>query len=68
LIGPQRLEEITQKASEAFWKSVSEQLPDCKPENLSFGTVTVLQWQMKEAIERYVREDIVGKEKNGSNT
>lgn len=62
MIGPKRLEEITEKASMAFWEEVAKQLPEYNSENLDHGTAIVLQIQMKEAIERYIQTNIMNKE------
>jgi hypothetical protein len=62
MIGPNRLEEITTKSSDDFWKSVSQQLPECNIENLNHGTIIYLQWQMKSAIERLIEESLKRKE------
>ena len=55
IIGPKRLEQAVEKASKAFWTFVQEEFPHLNPENLDIGTVMVLQWQMKESIERYLQ-------------
>jgi hypothetical protein len=59
MIGPKRLEEITEKAGIAFWKSIAEQLPEYDAKHLDHGTAIVLQMQMKEAIERYIKANLI---------
>lgn len=61
-IGPKRLEEITEKASIAFWKSVDENLPELKAEHLDHGTIIALQWQMQESIRRYLEKNLIAQE------
>lgn len=68
MIGPKRLEEITEKAAIAFWSSVAEQLPEYSPNVLDHGTAIVLQWQMSEAIQRFVQKNLEISESNGKKT
>jgi hypothetical protein len=58
VIGPKRLEGIVESASKAFWVEVDKQLPDYSVDDLDHGTVLVLQWQMREAIIRYIERNI----------
>ena len=62
MIGPKRLEEIAEKASKAFWLEVAKELPDCNPNDLDHGTIIVLQWQMKDAIERFIAASVKAEE------
>jgi hypothetical protein len=54
MIGPKRLEEITERGSTAFWAQIARDLPECNIEALDVGTILVLQWQMKACIEQYI--------------
>lgn len=62
MIGPKKLEGIVEAASKAFWEEVDKQLPDYNAECLDPGTIITLQWQMKEAITRYIERNIQIKE------
>ncbi len=62
VIGPKKLEEVAEKASIAFWKTVASELPEFKADALSHGTAIVLQWQMKEAIEQWIKESLASAE------
>ena len=54
MVTKKKLEEVVEKASKAFWSSVQSDFPDLNPDKLDVGSVIVLQWQMKDAIERYL--------------
>lgn len=62
MVGPKKLEEVVEKASKAFWTEVAKELPEYNAEALDHGTIIVLQWQMKEAIERYITESMKASE------
>lgn len=62
MIGPKRLEEITERASIVFWKEVASQLPEFNSQALSHGTAIVLQWQMKEAIDQWIKSALAARE------
>jgi hypothetical protein len=67
MIGPKRLEEAVEKASTAFWVEVEKQFPEISADNLDHGTVIVLQWQMKEAIERWIQQNLEDMENSNGN-
>lgn len=53
-VNQKTLEKMVEKASKEFWNSIQKQCPELNPEKLDIGTIIVLQWQMKDAIERYL--------------
>jgi hypothetical protein len=67
MIGPKKLEELVEKAHKAFWIEVAKEFPEFDVENLDHGSVIVLQWQMKVAIEKYISENIKAEEEIKSN-
>lgn len=48
------LEKAVENARKAFWISVQSDYPELDPDKLDVGIIIVLQWQMKDAIERYL--------------
>lgn len=62
LIGSKKLDAAVEEASKVFWESVEKQFPEFGAEHLDHGTVIVLQWQMKEALTRYIQANLVAQE------
>lgn len=62
MVSQKKIESAVEKASKAFWIAVQAEFPELEPDNLDHGTVIVLQWQMKDAIERYL---LTGEKEDG---
>ncbi len=58
MIGPKRIEVAVEEASKAFWIEVTKQFPEITTDELDNGSVIVLQWQMKDAVERWIQTNL----------
>lgn len=63
MIGPKRIEQAVEEAGKVFWTEVQKQFPEITTNEMDVGTVVVLHWQMKEAIERWVQSNLAEMEK-----
>jgi hypothetical protein len=54
MVSKKNLEKAVENASKAFWGTVQAEFPELDPDKLDIGVIIVLQWQMKDAIERYL--------------
>ena len=56
------LESAVEEASKAFWQEIAKQFPEISADSLDHGTIIVLQWQMQEAVTRWIQSNLAAME------